>query len=128
MTLNPPAETFFKEKLAGLLDRCEGAYGAILSTIDGHELTAVNQRDLPTSRIAAMSSSLVALGETMAREAKQNACKFVIVENSDGYAVTLRITPKLVLTTFAGKQTNLGMLLSSSRATADAIAKNATAS
>lgn len=124
MKLNPEAEAFCREKLGGLIDHCEGAYGAILSTIDGNELTAATQRELPTSRIAAMSSSLVALGETMAREARQQACKFVIVENSDGYAVTMRITPRLVLTSFAGKQANLGMLLSSSRATADVIASS----
>lgn len=114
-----------EEILARLLDNTQGAYGVVLATIDGHALLHAARTDLPADRIAAMTSSLVSLGETIAHEANQQKCRFVIVENSDGYVVTLRISSRMTLSTFAGKDTNLGMLLSATRSASEALGKAA---
>jgi predicted regulator of Ras-like GTPase activity (Roadblock/LC7/MglB family) len=123
LTLPDDFRRVCEETLTRVMERTQGAYGAVLATIDGHAVLSVTHRDLPSDRIAAMTSSLLALGETIAREAQQRQCKFVIVENSDGYVVTLRITAKLTLSTFSGNEANLGMLLSASRNAAESIGK-----
>lgn len=109
-------------KLADFMKMCVGAYGALISTVDGHEIAASLKRDIPTHKISTMNSSLLALGESIAKESSQRLCQFVILENSDGRVVSLRINDILMLTCISTKETNLGMLLSSGRHTADALA------
>lgn len=110
-----------KEKLADFMRVCVGAYGAMISTVDGHELVYLLERDLPAHKISTMNSSLLALGETIARESFQRLCQFVILENSDGRVVSLRINELLMLTCISTAETNLGMLLSLGRNTASAL-------
>ena len=110
-------------KLAEFMSACIGAYGALISTVDGHEIAYSLKRDLPTHKISTMNSSLLALGESIARESLQQLCQFVILENSDGRVVSLRINDILMLTCISSKSTNLGMLLSAGRNTADSLAK-----
>ncbi|MBK8183989.1 MAG: hypothetical protein IPK63_14395 [Candidatus Competibacteraceae bacterium] len=110
-----------EKKLAEFMRLCAGAYGALLSTVDGHELVYLFERDLPAHKIATMNSSLLALGETIAREALQRLCQFVILENSDGRVVSLRVSNILMLTCIASEETNLGMLLRLSRNTASSL-------
>lgn len=110
-------------KLAEFMSACIGAYGALISTVDGHEIAYSLKRDLPTHKISTMNSSLLALGESIARESLQQLCQFVILENSDGRVVSLRVNDILMLTCISSKSTNLGMLLSAGRNTADSLAK-----
>lgn len=105
-------------QLKEFMQLCPGAYGAIISTVDGHELVYTLKRDLPAHKIATMNSSLLALGESIARESQQQLCQFVILENSNGRVVSLRINDFLMLTCISSKEINLGMLLSVGRNTA----------
>lgn len=105
-------------KLDEFMRVCPGAYGVLISTIDGHELLYLLKRDIPVQKISTMNSSLLALGESIARESAQSFCQFVILENSDGRVVSLRINDILMLTCISSKDTNLGMLLSVGRNTA----------
>lgn len=122
--------SFSKEQLAlseNQLDEfmrvCPGAYGVLISTVDGHELLYLVKRDIPIHKISTMNSSLLALGESIARESSQKLCQFVILENSDGRVVSLRINDILMLTCISSKDTNLGMLLSVGRNTASDLMK-----
>jgi predicted regulator of Ras-like GTPase activity (Roadblock/LC7/MglB family) len=112
-----------QEKLAEFMRSCPGAYGVLISTVDGHEIAYSLKRDMPPHKISTMNSSLLALGESIARESLQQLCQFVILENSDGRVVSLRINQILMLTCISTKNTNLGMLLSAGRNTADSLAK-----
>ena len=105
-------------QLKEFMQICPGAYGALISTVDGHELVYTLKRDLPAHKIATMNSSLLALGESIARESQQQLCQFVILENSNGRVVSLRVNDFLMLTCISGKEINLGMLLSVGRNTA----------
>ncbi len=112
-----------EKKLAEFMKVCTGAYGVLISTVDGHEIAYSLKRDMPPHKISTMNSSLLALGESIARESLQRLCQFVILENSDGRVVSLRINEILMLTCISTKDTNLGMLLSAGRNTADFLAK-----
>lgn len=100
---------------------CRGLYGLIISTIDGNELVSVLGQELPSNRIGTMNSSLLALSETIAKESGQRLCRFVILENSDGRVVCLRINRTLVLTCIATTSNSLGMVLNAGRKLAESL-------
>ena len=98
-------------------------YGVILSSIDGNALLQVLERDVSADRLATMNSSILALAETMARESRQQQCRFVILENSNGRIVSLRVNKTLLMTTISNQEGNLGMVLNISQRTAIALAE-----
>lgn len=107
-----------ERQIEEFMEICPDAYGAVISTVDGHEVVYKTKRDIPVHKISTMNSSLLALGETIARESQQKLCQFVILENSDGRVVSLRINNLLMLTCISSKEVNLGMLLNVGRNTA----------
>lgn len=104
-----------------LIGAGSGIYAALFSSIDGYAVTDARRVDLPESKFAAMTSSLIALGESVAREGQQTQCQYVVIVNSDGVVATKRCSKHFVLTVLARKDTNLGMVLSSARGTIDKI-------
>ncbi|TVZ40472.1 hypothetical protein P886_4903 [Alteromonadaceae bacterium 2753L.S.0a.02] len=109
--------------LSHLLDSNDAVYAVLLSSIDGHAIANKAKGEFTDSKLAAMTSSCLALGEKIALEAKQNNCDFVIIQNEDGYLTLKRIGKKLVLSALANKSVNLGMLLSATRNTAESFQK-----
>ncbi len=105
------------------LERCNGMYAVMLTTVDGNPVVDELTRDLPCSKLSTMTSSLLALSETIARESQQRLCRFVILENSDGRVVCLRVNQLLMLTCISSKDSNLGMVLNAGQTTAQELAK-----
>jgi len=118
-----PQLTEGRVRLGEFLKQCEGSYGVIVSSIDGNAVVHQVSREMPIERLANMTSSLLALGETIARESLQRLCRFVILENSDGRVVCLRINRVLMLTCITSKQSNLGMALNIGQKTAERLAR-----
>ena len=112
-----------ESNLARLQQANEGIYASLLSSVDGHALAKKARREFSDSRLAAMTSSCLALGEKIAIEAQQNGCNFVIIQNTDGFLVLRRVGEKLVLTTMADKNVNLGLVLSATNSTAEELEK-----
>lgn len=105
-----------RARLNQLLDEQNSIYGCLLCTIDGHPEVTVAQKELHDSKLAAITSSVMALGESLAREAKQTECHFVIVQNRDGYIVTQRLGDRHALSIFAtSANVSMGMLLAALR-------------
>lgn len=100
-----------RASLQKYIDDCRGMYGMIISTVDGNEVTHVVERDIPTDRLSVMNSSMLALAEALASESSQRLCRFVILENSDGRIVSLRVNDVLLLTCVSNKDSNLGIVL-----------------
>ena len=105
--------------LKDLISSVDSIYAVVLSSIDGHPIAHQAQENFEDSKLAAMTSSCLALGEKIAMEANQNGCDFVIIQNQDGFLALKRVGRKLVLTTLADKSINMGMLLSATRQAAD---------
>lgn len=110
---------FLEDQFEALFDAVPGLYGVLFATADGNPVSARLRDGMERDRLSAMSSSLVALGETLAKAADQQESEYAIVQNRDGYVVSLRIGKRLLLSAFARKDTNIGMLLSSCRNTAE---------
>ena len=113
---------FLEEQYDVLFDSVPGLYGVLFATADGNPVSARLKEGMERDRLSAMSSSLVALGETLAKAAEQQDSEYAIVQSGDGYIVSLRIGKRLLLSAFARKDTNIGMLLSSCRNTAEKVA------
>jgi predicted regulator of Ras-like GTPase activity (Roadblock/LC7/MglB family) len=113
--------SFLEGQYDALFDAVPGLYGVLFATADGNPVSARLKEGMERDRLSAMSSSLVALGETLAKAAEQQDSEYAIVQSGDGYIVSLRIGKRLLLSAFARKDTNIGMLLSSCRNTAEKV-------
>ncbi|GAB1258942.1 roadblock/LC7 domain-containing protein [Aurantivibrio plasticivorans] len=110
------------QHLKSLLSVSDSIYGVVLSTLDGHAVSSLFEGDHEDSKLAAMTSSCLALGEKIAVEVKQKGCDFVIIQNQDGYVAIKKIGTRLVVTALAHTSINLGMLLSSTQNMASRLA------
>jgi predicted regulator of Ras-like GTPase activity (Roadblock/LC7/MglB family) len=121
-----PSPSQFKTELLALIDRllagCAGTTGALIVTDDGFPIVYRLSPGMDPNRLAAITSSLLGLSESMAREGSQGKCDNVILENGEGNAVMMRIDRLRILTALAVKDTRLGMLISATRKCAIAAA------
>lgn len=95
---------------------------ALISTIDGRLMLERSRREIGGTRVASMSSSLIALSEALGGELSMKPCSHVTVSTEAGVIVLLRIGGPgsvLTLTTVARQGVNLGTLLASSRRAAN---------
>jgi len=115
-SLSEEARGFILTIFDEMMDMCSGITGLVISTVDGHAvLFKFTDEPLAENRISAMTSSLLALGESLSKESRQSLCRYVIVQNADGYVITQRFGKALVLTAIADKNTNLGSLHTATR-------------
>jgi predicted regulator of Ras-like GTPase activity (Roadblock/LC7/MglB family) len=115
-SLSDSSRDLIQSVFAEMMNNCNGITALVVSTVDGHALTTLHGETVDESRMAAMTSSLLAIAESLAKEARQNVCRHISVQNSDGVIVTQRLGKSLVLNSIAGQGTNLGMLHSVTRA------------
>ena len=115
-----------EREFEALFERVPGLYGVVFCTADGDPISERFKGNMERDRLAAMASSLVALGGSMAQTAGQKECDYTIVQSRDGYIVSLHVARNLLLTALARKDTNLGMLLSSCKATAESVGSRMT--
>jgi len=109
-------------RLRAMMDDQKDITGAVIASEDGHVLAAHSRNEMGSERVAAMSSSLVGLGATMAGTTGQSDNEYVIVQNTGGYVATLRLGTSHLLTVAAKTGINLGMLLSLARHAAEDLA------
>lgn len=122
ITLSDKSRIFAQDTFDIMMDMCHGITGILISTVDGHAVIYHFKNHYEASRLAAMTSSLLALAESVAKETEQQHCRDVIVEDTHGYVLTLRVGKRLVLTSIASPDTNLGLLRSATRSGAEKLA------
>lgn len=111
------------EQLFQLLEECADIAGAVVTTEDGHLIDSLARDDsLPVKELAAMSSTFMALGDTLSQRLKQGICRNVLVENELGTTLLLHAGEGKALMTATVRDARLGMVLSHSRKAAEAIA------
>ncbi len=111
-----------EQGLQQLLADCTGATAALVVTDDGFVVAQAFKREMAVKSLAAITSSLMGLAESMVQETSQQGCRNVIIEAEEGNIVTLRINSTRVLTAIANQGCNLGMLLSSAKLCAEDLA------
>lgn len=114
----------FNRALLQLKDSVPDLSTACVATRDGFEIARL-ESDSDQRKLAAMASSMHALGDAIAAEASLGACRNVIIEGSAGKAVMLTVpdaASNKVLIAAASSDTNLAMLLISSRTCCEQLA------
>ncbi len=86
---------------------------AIITTADGFEVASVKGDGLHTAKVAAMVSTMRALGDAMSEEAGLNGCENVVLEALDGIVIMRAIPTNhhLVLCFVASKAATVGHLI-----------------
>ena len=101
--------------LQQFMEECSGATGAMVATADGFVIASSFKTEVAMRSLAAITSSIMSLAESLAKETKQGACNNLVIEAEAGNAVSLRVSRTRILTVMAEHRTRLGMLLSTAK-------------
>lgn len=107
--------------LRRMLEDNPGLIGAIVSTGDGHVVAAQLPDSWEHGDVAAMTSSMMALGESVSRRTDLEQCRNVVVESEKGNMTLLTVDGNLTLTAFGDPKMNLGLQLTACRSCAQEI-------
>ncbi len=113
--------TKFLSILNELIDGTEDIAAAIVTSSDGLPWAQVLPADFDVKRFSAMSSALLALSITMARDAGRGDTKNIIVEAENGNIYVLQAGATLLLTVFIKATNNMGLTLAYTRAASEQI-------
>lgn len=112
--------------LVDLVNASSGVDAVLLASPDGFEVvSATRTQTLDGPRLAAMSSSMLALGAAMARDFKLDGCRNVHIEAGNGVVLLLTVPCEragLVLSALARGGSPLAMVLVAARRCAQSVA------
>lgn len=97
-----------------VMDQVKGARAAVVSTEDGFEVASRIENTTEIARLAALASSMAALGAIVGEEGRLGACQKVIIEAAGGHIVMVqaqRSDVSLVLSVVAGQDAIMGQIL-----------------
>ncbi|MBI1353545.1 MAG: hypothetical protein GC160_04305 [Acidobacteria bacterium] len=124
--LSPEAAAACDARLKALCERVSGRISAVLAGPDGFELTALVEGGLSVPKLAALASTLTAVGDALARETGLPECDDLLMQTSAGAAL-IRAVPvgaqRYSLIVISNERTVLGKLLVVSRECAHEIAE-----
>lgn len=124
MPLSETTRDRCREELRRVLSYCGGASAAMLALRDGRTFALEARGRMDADKLAAMSSSLVALSDSALRELAAGPLDHVLVDGAAGKLVITRISASgglLLLAVLADAGTRLGLVLGHARACAAAV-------
>ncbi|WP_081760152.1 roadblock/LC7 domain-containing protein [Pseudoxanthomonas suwonensis] len=124
MSLDAAHRDATRDELDRLVDRHSGFLVAALAMRDGRPFVHRHRREVDTAKLAAMSSAMVALGNTVLTELSAGTLDHVLVEGRLGKLVLVRIPERsglLILSVLASTETLNGLVLGQARSCAVAI-------
>lgn len=118
--LSPDADraAICREHLEAMVHDTAGIESAAVVTGDGFELAAVLRHGLSGNKLAAMTSSLLALSEAVVEELKMRGCRNVIIEGESGTVVMIRVPAEgldLLMSVLCRESAVLGSVLYAAR-------------
>lgn len=99
-----------------LAEEVGGRNAVLIATADGFELAAAGGRSIAPDRLAAMVSSIAALGDAAGRETGIGSPNCLVVDCSDGRLVVRRVDHhghQLIVVLLSDTSVLLGLLLNS---------------
>lgn len=103
-----------------------GVASAVLLSADGFEVASLQAGKGSAARLAAMGSSLSAIGSAIAKEAGIVDCNRMIIESDSGTVVIMNIhdsKPPMSLAVVANEHSTLGQLLWAAKNLCGAVAR-----
>jgi predicted regulator of Ras-like GTPase activity (Roadblock/LC7/MglB family) len=125
MPVNSPDRARSAAALDRLLDGCEGVRAAMFALRDGRPFVERSRAKVESGKLAAMTSSLLALGRSVLRELEAGDLDHLLIEGSDGKLVVSSVPDTgglLILAVLASSEARLGLVLGHSKMCAQAIA------
>lgn len=105
-----------KRVAQSLADEVGGRSAALIATADGFELAAAGARSISADRLAAMVSSIAALGDAAGRETGIGSTNCLVVDATEGRLVVRCVQyrgEQLIVVLLTDKSVLLGLLLNS---------------
>lgn len=124
LKLSQAARHLAQQEADRILAETEGVTAVVIATIDGFDIASAIRSGLDPSRIAAMASSISAIGYVVSDEAKLGRGKRVTIETDAGFAVIYsipRTDTELVLIVISDGRTLLGQVAYRTAETANLI-------
>jgi uncharacterized protein len=118
MALGVPDRARCSNALDSLFARCDGIDAALLALRDGRPFADKFRNTVDAGRLAAMTSSLVALGHSVLKELKAGTLHHVLIEGSAGQLVISAVPGTgglLLLAVLASTSVRLGLVLGQSK-------------
>ncbi len=110
-----------------LMSQIKGAKAVVISTEDGFELASQVENTAQVARLAAMASSLAALGVLAGEESGLGNCSSVTIEAHGGYLAILQVRradTSLMISIITGNDAVVGQVLYFSKQAARALEGN----
>ena len=122
---HPEAAAHCDAALKWFMSHVTGVTAALVATTDGFEIAAIRNQGFSLEKMSAMSSSMLALGGAVLREAQfANECQNVVIDGGKGLVVMLAVgeqRKELLLAVAADNSAMLGQVLWASRSCCDRI-------
>lgn len=115
-----------QKQLEALFGATPGVVSAVLMSADGFEVVSMQVGKGSAGRLAAMGSSLTAIGSAIAREAGIVECQRMIIEAQNGTVVIMQVPdarPPMSLAVVSNTESSLGQLLWAAKNCCAAIGK-----
>jgi uncharacterized protein len=114
MNLMESIEPAARQAAEALLYRMNHARAVVVATEDGFQVACATRETLDGSRVAAIASSMSAIGDVVSGETQIGAVRCLMIEANDGYLVmraTKRAGIGLVVAVLASREALLGLLI-----------------
>lgn len=88
-----------------ILKQVDGVSAVVVATLDGFEIASASHHSFDPSSIAAMASSIYAIGGAVSREVRLGSCRSITVDTEDGFALVSPVRSgdaELVVNVIAG--------------------------
>jgi hypothetical protein len=87
LKLPPSVRGLARQEAEALLGEVSGVAAVVVATVDGFEVGSAVRNGLDVSRVAALASSIAAIGEVVSGEARLGASRSITVNTESGFAV-----------------------------------------
>lgn len=122
--LTEEEKQFCQSALSDLITTCKGLLTCVASSVDGFVVAEASLQDSKGERLAAMSSSAIAVAEAVVHELAYEKIEAVIIEASKGKVIVLSVPTKkqdLILLCACNSEALIGQVLYSTKSTAHKI-------
>jgi predicted regulator of Ras-like GTPase activity (Roadblock/LC7/MglB family) len=126
MTPTEQLEAAARQAADALLERLNHARAVVIATEDGFQVACATREALDASRLAAIASSMSAIGDVVTRETNLGAVRCLMIEADDGYLVmraTRREDVGLVVAALTSREALLGLVIHGVGETAQELAR-----
>jgi uncharacterized protein len=107
--------------LQTMFDNVKGIMAAVVSTADGFDVASIVHNVAQVNRLAAMASSISALGDVVGHESGLGASRFVLIEAKEGFLVVIPANSEempMTLSVIAGRDAVVGQVVHYAKQTA----------